>query len=86
MPSAHRLTRMATTWEYRRVVETAQGEIASVLREVVGDAQKRWIDSLNALGADGWELVSERFVSGEYLSGKPYAQYSGTLKRPRSVG
>jgi hypothetical protein len=68
-------------WEYRRVVETAEGEILSDLREVVGDAQQRWIDGLNALGADGWELISERFVSGEYLSGKRYAQYSGTMKR-----
>lgn len=72
---------MAARWEYRRVVETAEGEILSDLREVVGEAQTRWINCLNALGADGWELISERFISGEYLSGKRYAQYSGTMKR-----
>lgn len=63
------------------MVETAEGEVLSDLGEVVGDAQKQWIDSLNALGADGWELILERFVSGEYLSGRRYAQYSGTMKR-----
>jgi hypothetical protein len=71
-------------WEYRReaVRLTAEPqddgyqETPVVLTERVAST---WLDRLNDLGGEGWELIYER---AEVLGGDPVSMiYYGTLKR-----
>lgn len=71
----------AEGWEYRAVGARAESFDSS---EALTAARAQWIDSLNARGTEGWDLVSERFASGYYqLERKYWASYSGTMKRAR---
>lgn len=54
--------------------ENAQAQAADAIHT-------RWIDLLNDRGAEGWELVSERFEGGK-SGGLFFAAYNGTMKRP----
>ena len=53
--------------------DTAQQQAACAIHQ-------RWIDLLNGRGAEGWELVSERF-DADKKDGLFFASYSGTMKR-----
>jgi hypothetical protein len=71
-----------TTWEYMTAYASAK-HVGGPPGKAVADAEEKWRIQLNARGAEGWELVSERFVFDSPASGQ-WAQYSGTMKRPIS--
>lgn len=69
-------------WEYQRAVTNVMDGPHE--RRKAGEA---WVQMLNELGADGWELVPEHFLTGSVggaagFEPKYWAQYVGTLKRP----
>lgn len=78
---------MATTWEYTRVNASAEKEhpLAGDHEKATGEALAFWLRQLNERGAEGWELVSERFASGGGGAGSFWVEYSGTMKRPRAA-
>jgi hypothetical protein len=49
----------------------------------LGEAENSWLAKLNERGAEGWELVSERFASSDQSTTYVWAEYSGTMKRLR---
>lgn len=55
------------------------------MREAALDQARRdWHEMLNSLGADGWELVSERYRALPHPNGRNWsASVEGTLKRLR---
>ena len=57
-------------WEYQ--IET--------IRAPHGDAAQTWLERLNDLGVQGWELVTERW--GDY--GTTERTFTGTFKRPKA--
>jgi hypothetical protein len=63
-------------WEYR--VEMVSVSVTT------GNIYARWQERLNALGNEGWELVAERYFTGNVRP--PTYGANGTLKRPRSDG
>ena len=51
--------------------------------QVSAAISKRWLSTLNKLGAEGWELVSE-IHKGPRERGESYwSARRGTMKRPR---
>jgi hypothetical protein len=73
-----------TAWEYTRIRAFAEGQydgfdVAGSQGKVLDEAQQRWIEQLNLYGAEGWELVSERFATESH--GRVWAEYTGTMKR-----
>jgi hypothetical protein len=73
---------MAAAWEYITVHALASNDSSMVgaYEAVLKEAGDSWRSQLNARGAEGWELVSERFASGR----GSWAEYRGTMKRPIS--
>jgi hypothetical protein len=83
----------AIRWEYRQV----RAEVSEPMRpeggppwgtyiedrwsKVRGDGGAQWTIVLNEMGADGWELVSERVASGERQDRSVYISFAGTMKR-----
>lgn len=69
-------------WEYTTICASASSVYSSAgeYEKVTTAAAKDWRAQLNARGAEGWELVSERFVSDSPTRG-PWAEYAGTMKR-----
>jgi hypothetical protein len=69
-------------WEYRvEWSDVGEGENAGY------DAAEDWMDLLNTLGHDGWELVMEHRVIGDSASDGAtlWIRYVGTFKRPRAA-
>lgn len=71
-----------TQWEYR----TAKLAIGFALDEH-DHADQEWMDLLNTLGHQGWELVSEHYSYHPPLAGVTEATvgWQGTLKRQRAA-
>lgn len=74
-----------TEWEYQRVSSSI-----AIPRPVLGSPKQSpreihadWIELLNTRGAEGWELVTERYSASEDHLKNFVADYSGTMKRPR---
>ena len=61
-----------TRWEYTQATVRVDG----VSSEPIAS---QWYELLNQLGAEGWELVSERYY---WEGGTGHAAYDGTMKRP----
>ncbi len=78
---------MPLAWEYIRVFaggEWPDYDGGQGPRESQTQAAERWYALLNQKGAEGWELVTERYSSGGSSTLPPYwAQYVGTMKRLR---
>jgi hypothetical protein len=79
-------------WEYTRASVYAFKKKEDLFEDphalaglAIGEAGERWLSELNRLGPEGWELVTERFVSGGPTPAKAdgiyWAEFSGTLKR-----
>ncbi len=67
------------SWEYTYAVVTEQSDGTNdAFAEMRELALTRWYEKLNRLGAEGWELVSER----QSLT-LTYSNWIGTLKRPK---
>ncbi len=65
-------------WEYRvEWSDVGEGLNAGA------DAAEDWMDLLNALGGEGWELVMEHRIVGEPDAEEAHmwVRYVGTLKR-----
>ena len=82
------MLRSMSAWEYIHVFAEGAWDSYDGGRgpaESQKQAAERWFDLLNERGAEGWELVVERHkFGGESTSVNGYwAQYSGTMKRPR---
>jgi hypothetical protein len=52
-------------WEYRSVTQAQSG-----YREVDRDEKRRQIEELNALGAEGWEMVTAVPIISEDVTGE----------------
>ncbi|MBS1883809.1 MAG: hypothetical protein JSS97_12750 [Actinobacteria bacterium] len=77
---------MSGRWEYIHVF--ADGERAGYddgrgPAESQKQAAERWYGLLNQRGAEGWELVVERYAQGGDHMTPYWAQYAGTMKRRR---
>lgn len=74
---------MPTAWEYREVSAYASLSELGTPEHVSAAISKQWLSTLNELGAEGWELVSE-IHKGPRDRGEMYwSARHGTMKRPR---
>jgi len=75
-------------WEYKtaRVVVEQRVGVGSPQGWEDGEreAQRLWLDDLNAFGEEGWELVSEHYSISQPETLKAIFRHVGTLKRPRA--
>ncbi len=76
---------MTTQWEYRIETVTQQpqpkahpGPIRREPPEARPEAWELWLARLNELGAEGWELVTER-------RSEDGTSFEGTFKRPKGT-
>jgi hypothetical protein len=70
-------------WEYQRVSSSIAERGAAQHDQAAQKIHDDWIELLNARGAEGWELVSERHTASKDPTGNLFfANYSGTMKRP----
>lgn len=67
-------------FEYTRVSESIADRSPAGQEQAARAIHQRWIDLLSARGAEGWELVSERFSASKDDS-LFVAHYEGTMKR-----
>lgn len=72
----------APTWEYHVEVLTITGQNPQQARAFV---QGQWRDRLNALGAEGWELIAQDAAQGQGVGTSGWAWYEGTFKRPATA-
>jgi hypothetical protein len=77
---------MLREWEYIRVFAEGEWQDYDGGRgpsESQKQAAERWYALLNQRGAEGWELVVERYAHGGDHATPYWAQYAGTMKRLR---
>lgn len=75
-----------TEWEYTRVFaegSRTQYDGGRGPMEAKSEAIENWFALLNQCGADGWELIVERYQAGGDSGSGYWATYAGTMKRPR---
>lgn len=88
--------RRVTRWEYKRVSALVKRpsipggglptDLEKRCQSVLAEVHLKWVETVNQLGSDGWELVHYEFVNQSYadFSVAAWAEYAGMMKRPLS--